>query len=484
MPSNNQQQSWTLPEPGIYPRAAARYTESTAEEKVYAAIKAQLPDGWYAWHSLTIMREEAKAFGQVDFVIAVPSRPALLLIEVKGGNMEQRDGLWFQNGMRLKKQPLEQQLEFRSKLISRFWEKGLTKKNEKAPEIGVCFCFPDTPVFDQPTQDGMKGATFGAESLPYFDKRIRQIIGETLPAPWIVRGKEWIRVIHDIWGESWIPDLDIPTRIRSDESRLIKLDRDQLSVLESLDENFDRLIVNGAAGTGKTLLAREAAVRKADKGERVLLSCFTEALGALLRKTSQHPNITAGPLRRLAIEFLEEKSVKLNIENTREFWDSISLRAAADGMPPLENRWDCVIIDEGQDLTEDDWYFVKECAEKTDKIVVFADESQSFWSDRRIPQLGLQKWYRHNLGTAYRCPPPIQILAGCYAGYCDMDIEAVNEGIQNNVIKLIKSSHSDLCRTIQKEIKSLLSEGVEPKDIAIVSAKRDERCRQHNEKNK
>ena len=122
-----------------------------------------------------------------------------------------------------------------------------------------------------------------------------------------------------------------------------------------------------------------------------------------------------------------------------------------------------------QDLTEDDWYFVKECAEKTDKIVVFADETQSFWSDRRIPQLGQQKWYRHNLGRAYRCPLPIQILSGCYAGYCDMDIEVIKEGIQDNVIKLIESSQADLCKTIQKEIEFLLSEGAQPQNIAIIS---------------
>lgn len=471
MASYQTQESWTLPEAGIWPRTTPRYTESKAEQKLYDVIKAQLPNGWYAWHSLTIMREETKEFGQVDFIIAVPNRPAIILIEVKGGNVEQRDGLWFQNGKQLKKQPLEQQLKFRSKLISRFWEKGLTRKNGKSPEIGFCFCFPDTPVLTQPNQDGIKGATFGAESLPYFDKIIRQIIGNVLPAPWKVRNKEWISVIHEIWGECWISDLDIPARIKNDETKRIKLDQDQLSVLDSLDENYPRLIVNGSAGTGKTLLACEAAVRKADRGEKVLLACYTEALGSLLKKATRHKNITTGPIRRLAIKFLEDRGEKVVVENTKEFWNGICRSASAYGMPPVEDRWDCVIIDEGQDLTEDDWNFVKKCAAKTDRIVVFADETQAFWGDRRIPQLGPHIWYRHNLGTAYRCPPPIQILSGCYAGYCEMDVEAIKEAIQDNVIKLIESTQVDLCKTIKKEIESLMADGVGPKDIAIISAR-------------
>jgi len=48
--------------------ASKPYTEL----KVYNALKANLPEGCYAWHSLSIHSEETGEFDETDFVIAVP----------------------------------------------------------------------------------------------------------------------------------------------------------------------------------------------------------------------------------------------------------------------------------------------------------------------------------------------------------------------------------------------------------------------------
>jgi len=83
-------------EPGVHPREEPRGTQSHAEVAVYESPRAHLPAGWYAWHSLRIM-EDNGIFGEGDFVIANRER-GLLALEVKGGNVSQRDGRWFQNG--------------------------------------------------------------------------------------------------------------------------------------------------------------------------------------------------------------------------------------------------------------------------------------------------------------------------------------------------------------------------------------------------
>ncbi len=111
----------SLPSPGLYPREKPRYTESHAEPKVYNALKANLPKDWYAWHSLNVHRADTGEHGETDFVIAVPIRPAILLMEVKGGNIEQRDGRWFQNNRPIS--PLTQAHTFREKLFTRLKEK-------------------------------------------------------------------------------------------------------------------------------------------------------------------------------------------------------------------------------------------------------------------------------------------------------------------------------------------------------------------------
>jgi hypothetical protein len=57
-------------------------------------------------------------FGEGDFVIADPDR-GLLVLEVKGGNIERCDGRWFQNDAPLASDPRAQGSEFVRKLVSR-----------------------------------------------------------------------------------------------------------------------------------------------------------------------------------------------------------------------------------------------------------------------------------------------------------------------------------------------------------------------------
>ena len=93
--------------PGLWPSKIPRYTESKAEQKVYKAVKTSLPGGWYAWHSLRLRTREKGEFSEADFIIADPNVPGILILEVKGRQIEQRDGRWYQNRQPLKSSPLD-----------------------------------------------------------------------------------------------------------------------------------------------------------------------------------------------------------------------------------------------------------------------------------------------------------------------------------------------------------------------------------------
>ncbi|MBL7177243.1 MAG: NERD domain-containing protein [Desulfobacteraceae bacterium] len=86
----------TLTKPGLWPSEFPRHTESEAEQKVYKALKTSLPRGWYAWHSLRLRTREKGEFGEADFIIADPNGPGILILEVKGGQIEQKND----NGIR------------------------------------------------------------------------------------------------------------------------------------------------------------------------------------------------------------------------------------------------------------------------------------------------------------------------------------------------------------------------------------------------
>lgn len=83
--------------------------------------------------------EDSGIFGEGDFVIAAPER-GLLALEVKGGNIQQRDGRWFQNSAPMKVDPRAQGNEFVRKLVQRLKRDGCSP-----PAYGVGTCFPDVP---------------------------------------------------------------------------------------------------------------------------------------------------------------------------------------------------------------------------------------------------------------------------------------------------------------------------------------------------
>ena len=89
--------------PNLHPTQQPRPTKSHAEHRVYEALQTGLPPGWTAWHSLRI-HDDAGAEGEGDFILIDPDR-GMLIIEVKGGGMEARDGRWFQNGKPLDHSP-------------------------------------------------------------------------------------------------------------------------------------------------------------------------------------------------------------------------------------------------------------------------------------------------------------------------------------------------------------------------------------------
>ena len=426
------------------------------------ALTFSLPKGWYAWHSLRLRTREKGEFGEADFIIADPNRPGILMLEVKGGQIEKRDGQWYQNSVPLKSSPLDQAFSFLKKLVRRFKENDV-----KAPTIGVAVCYPDTFFDQQPTEDDLKGLVIGGQDLPHLDKILPDVMAHAVPEPWPVKGP-WIRLLHALWGETWIPDICLGGRVEIDEESRLQLDHEQISILENLEEN-NRLIIKGSAGTGKTLLAREAATREARQGKRVLFLCYTDALSVSLITCLDEPGLTVAAVRNFASDLLGGNAPVKPVGQTSEYWEGVSLRAAVDGLPPLDERWGTVIVDEGQDFSDDDWELVKECVHPEGKIWVFADQAQAFWKNRGVHDELVKGFMKYKLIKPYRCHPAIQHLDECYTGQCEPDLKILRDGLKEEVIRIVTSSEGKLLKQIGKEINRLLSGGLKPADIAILS---------------
>jgi hypothetical protein len=170
-----------------------------------------LPAGWTAWHSLRI-RDKQGFLGEGDFVLAHPTR-GLLALEVKGGQVEQRDGRWFQNGKALDESPRDQGERFVRRLLRRLADVGC-----EPPAFGVAVFLPDVDFDRQPTEDDLAGIVLGRTQLPYLKEALPAVVERALPAPRAATGA-WVDQLHKLWGETWIPSLSLGARVRELDER-------------------------------------------------------------------------------------------------------------------------------------------------------------------------------------------------------------------------------------------------------------------------
>jgi len=441
--------------PGIHPRDTFRPTDSEGEKAVWSALRAGMPSGWTGWHSLRI-RDPHGYEGEGDFVLASPDR-GLLVLEVKGGQVEQRDGRWFQNGRPMDEPPLEQGTGYAKKLIRR-----LRDLDCAPPAYGVGVCFPGTYVEGQPGQDNLSGIVIGKGELPYLKDALPPMLDRAAPAAGQARG-HWIEALHRLWGESWVPSLGLGFRAKEVEDGRLSLDPTQLETLDGLLEN-ERALVQGGAGSGKTLIAAEAARRLASAGKKVLLLCFTVPLQKWLAQRLAGTGVdvhTASALAKRIADASGSAPSGPSIQGV-EAWGEL-FGIAADH---CTRDWDVVIVDEAQDLQWQAWVLVSTLAEGK-RLFAFHDPGQAFWPDRTPPREQFQTFYP--LPRQLRGPPGIRALSDRILGKPFDEAALVAARVDGTIGIVTAPSATAVPDKVAAEVDRLLSAGLDLSQIGIVS---------------
>ena len=116
-----------------------------------------------------------------------------------------------------------------------------------------------------------------------------------------------------------------------------------------------RMIIDGAAGTGKSWIAMEIARRMADSGKRTALVCFNKLVGEWVAtnvsKDINRQNLIAGPAIKLLMDLT---GVSVPASPSDKFWDSDIYDAIEEKLTDPEFNdelsFDYLIIDEAQDF--------------------------------------------------------------------------------------------------------------------------------------
>lgn len=346
---------------GTTPRSERRVFELLREDPATA--------DWTVLHSLGLARRGVRQpYGEIDFVVLVPGK-GIVCLEVKGGRVQCEDGIWSTTSHhgqtnRLARSPFQQAREGMFALRRSVLQRFDGAEAEAHVIFGAAVVFPDveapplTPEFER------------WELLDASDLRrpigasIVRVLAETASRLGGRRDTATPAVLKSI-RNFLRPDFDRvvgrATTIQRSEDRLLRLTNEQYDALDLLQAN-ERCIVEGPAGTGKTMLALEYARRASAEGQKVLLLCYNRLLGYwLARRADDHQcAFTAGSLHQLVRtrilesalrdEFLAAENRARNTEEWERFFSEEYALFGQLALSEANERFDLIVVDEAQDI--------------------------------------------------------------------------------------------------------------------------------------
>lgn len=192
----------------------------------------------------------------------------------------------------------------------------------------------------------------------------------------------WWRAAEDLFVAPRSVRVRLSERIAADEEAMIALGDDQVEVLAMVGR-IRRLAVQGAAGTGKTVLAIERARMLARQGMAVLLTCYNKALAAHLRlATRDVAGITTSHFHELCWDLggADARGLRppADAGARQRFFDHTLPSLLAKALPDVGGRFDAVVVDEGQDFAAAWWPILDGLCRDGERAIrtIFFDDAQ------------------------------------------------------------------------------------------------------------
>lgn len=334
----------------MIPERPHNFEAASQEGLIFEALE-MLPNDYYVFHSFRIstVRNDTFYESETDFIIFNRKR-GILCLEAKAGQVRYEKGYWlYRNGTPMHNGgPFNQASANKWKLIKYFEEKGFGYILEKCKFLhGVWFPSITDKYLSNMTlpSEGDKQLVLTKDALvdplPY----IERIFSISLPhlENTDVSNSEVDKVIRGIF----CPYFNVfPTTVLEADLKKIVFHRmlnEQAGILNFLGDQ-KTAVINGAAGTGKTMIAIEKAIRHAADKDKVLFLCYNNQLKTYLAENYVHENIDYYTISGFACKLC----------NTQEP-DYKKLASKLEDMYLLESfPYRHIIVDEGQDFGIED----------------------------------------------------------------------------------------------------------------------------------
>lgn len=359
--------------PKIHPEVT-----SSAERRVFDWIRdAPGTDDWICLHSLGLSEHDCKRRAEIDFLLL--TRIGIFVIEVKGGRVARENGVWkftnrYGKSDTKSEGPFDQASGAMFGLEKRVREKfDAGDRRQQRLLYGFGVITPDCSLADQLGTEADRRQLYDRESIKTNGQSIlnfvkhlaeywreRSSLGNS-PGRYALTEKDLELLLGFLRGDfDRIPSLGAIADAATHQMHA--LESEQYQVLDALEKYpAPRLIVQGGAGTGKTLLAAEIARREANKTDgEVLLLCFNRVLAGVLRKNVKSRGrgvVTVSSIHAVLHDLIEGSGVQSEFENAKvgldrsEIFNRLMPEFALQALMEKDcKQYESLVVDEAQDM--------------------------------------------------------------------------------------------------------------------------------------
>jgi hypothetical protein len=455
---------------------------SKAEQKVYKALAGQLSNDCLVVHSLEFIKQTSqfKSHGEreADFVIFSPSY-GVLVVEVKGGGIEYDKSInqWYSidrnyNKHEIKspiKQAKDAKYEIRSHLQKKLGGVHLL--------LAYAVMFPDientAPLVSPDIPINIIGSN---RNLINIEKWVLEVFDFWAgnQANYDALGDNGVKVAEQIYGKHVSIRPSLRSAIEEEIQKQIKLTDQQKNILRQLKRRKEA-VIEGGAGTGKTVLALDQAQNLADHGLKVLFLCYNKKLGNMLKKKSQNienlhsmsfHQFCSWRIRQVGInsgrDLIEESKNTYSGEN---LYDVLMPDALINSYELAPIQYDVILIDEGQDFKSEYWFAIELLRDQSDdtKLYIFLDSNQAIYTVNDDFPINCEPLFLFD-----NCRNTKYIHSLAYQYYKGMEVGAPD--VKGEPIQVIEKASLELqAKEIGNKISRLMNtDHIDPEDIVIV----------------
>jgi len=354
----------------LLPPYIDKYCKSTGEKMIFEIFKnSSFTKDWIVLHSLNLSQHNIRLYGEIDFLILIPNG-GIFVMEVKGGDVRCVDGVWhfidkFGN-VNKNKSPFNQARDAMFSLHSAI-EKEFGKKHKFTKILSGFLCAFPHISFDKHSVEYEPWQIFDKDTIQsgvenFFKNLVEQFVNKH-------RGQKWFSEKESLPDENDLNSLcdflrgDFE-RVRTVKERLAEFDKEvkkyteeQYRILDSIQLN-QRSVTQGSAGTGKTMIALESAVRAAAEGKTVFLTCFNKLIGEWMHNQVEEwkDKITVTSLHSYLFEQSKGFDYDKTQSNKQDFYSKYLPTLLKDiYQKGIIKKFDKLIVDEGQDLIREEY---------------------------------------------------------------------------------------------------------------------------------